>query len=179
MIGVHSPEELAKRYREMGRKVTSQRYVVWQALAGDATHPTAEVIYRRVRAQMPTVSLKTVYQILHELEEMGEIVAVEAGTGALRYDPNVEQPHHHLVCTRCGKVRDLFADFSGLKAPAESLQGFRVGQAEVVFRGLCPDCIAEEQASLGAPEAAGGSREGEESRSSDELLGQARNSERR
>ena len=66
---------------------------------------------------MPNVSLKTVYQTLNDLAELGEITALDLGTGAARFDPNVESTHHHLVCRSCGKVRDVEADFSGLQVP--------------------------------------------------------------
>jgi Fe2+ or Zn2+ uptake regulation protein len=44
------------------------------------------------------------------------------------------------VCTGCGRVRDLYADFAGLEVPEDRGEGFRAMTAEVVFRGLCPDC---------------------------------------
>ena len=88
---------------------------------------------------MPTMSLKTVYQTLNDLAEMGEIHQLDLGTGSSRFDPNVDV-HHHLVCTDCGKVRDLYADYSSVQVPAESSQGFAVEAAEVVFRGVCEDC---------------------------------------
>jgi Fe2+ or Zn2+ uptake regulation protein len=56
----------------------------------------------------------------------------------------VETTHHHLVCRRCGKVRDLEADFSGLHVPSRRAKGFDVQSAEVVFRGLCDECRRSE-----------------------------------
>ena len=58
---------------------------------------------------MPTISLRTVYQTLNDLSEMGEILHLDLGTGSARFDANVEEPHHHLVCEGCGLVRDLAA----------------------------------------------------------------------
>ena len=43
---------------------------------------------------------------------------LDLGTGSVRVDPNVEDEHHHLVCTACGRVRDLPLDFDGLRVPA-------------------------------------------------------------
>ena len=71
---------------------------------------------------------------------MGEIAALDLGTGMTRFDPNVDGVHHHLVCRGCGKVRDLHADFSGIAVPEGADEGFDVGDAEVVFRGRCRDC---------------------------------------
>jgi Fe2+ or Zn2+ uptake regulation protein len=111
-------------------------------------HPTAEAVYDVARVEMPTLALKTVYQTLNDLAAMGEIQQLDLGTGSTRFDPNVD-PHHHLVCTRCGKVRDLHQHFDELKVPARRRQGFLIGSAEVVFRGLCDTCAAAtEQADL-------------------------------
>jgi Fe2+ or Zn2+ uptake regulation protein len=133
-------EELTQLFRDRGRKVTAQRQCIFRALQDDVTHPSADAVYARVRGQMETISLKTVYQTLNELAALGEVDALDLGTGTTRFDPNVEVPHHHLVCSRCGKVRDLHADFSYLTVPRGSEEGFDLGSAEVVFRGTCADC---------------------------------------
>ena len=90
---------------------------------------------------METISLKTVYQTLNELASMGEVSALDLGTGTTRFDPNVEDGHHHLVCVSCGKVRDLHVDFSFVKVPHGADAGFELGDAEVVFRGKCAECL--------------------------------------
>ncbi|HZT65543.1 MAG TPA: Fur family transcriptional regulator [Acidimicrobiales bacterium] len=148
---MHSPEELTTLFRHRGRKVTPQRQCIFRILHQNPTHPTAESVYATAVAEMPTISLKTVYQTLNDLAEMGEISVLDLGTGATRFDPDTGG-HHHLVCTSCGAVRDLFADYSGVVVPAGLEQGFEVGEAEVVFRGLCETCRA------GSPAAAAGAR---------------------
>jgi Fe2+ or Zn2+ uptake regulation protein len=137
---MRSAEELTARFRAEGRKVTPQRQCIFRALEHNPTHPTAEAVYEVVRREMPTISLKTVYSTLHELASLGEVLALDLGTGTTRFDPNVERPHHHLVCRHCGRVEDLEADFGELSVPAGAEAGFEVGAAEVVFRGTCPDC---------------------------------------
>ncbi len=127
-------------FRSHGRKVTAQRQCIFGVLQGDVTHPTAEAVYEAARSKMQTISLKTVYQTLNELASMGEVGALDLGTGTTRFDPNVESVHHHLVCRSCGKVRDLHADFSSVSVPRGLDEGFEVGEAEVVFRGLCGEC---------------------------------------
>jgi Fe2+ or Zn2+ uptake regulation protein len=139
-IAVKSPDELTELFRARGRKVTAQRQCIFRVLQDDVTHPTAETVYAAARAEMQTISLKTVYQTLNELAALGEVAALDVGTGTTRFDPNVEGVHHHLVCRSCGKVRDLHADFSRVTVPAGAESGFVVGEAEVVFRGLCSEC---------------------------------------
>ena len=149
------PDELTALFRAQGRKVTAQRQCIFRLLHGDVSHPTAESIHAAARAEMETISLKTVYQTLHELASMGEIAALDLGTGTTRFDPNVDEVHHHLVCRRCGKVRDLHADFSAVTVPSGAEEGFTVGQAEVVFRGLCRLCGRERRGGVARASVAG------------------------
>ncbi|MDA8058423.1 MAG: Fur family transcriptional regulator [Actinomycetota bacterium] len=137
---MQTPEELTARFRATGRKVTAQRQCVFRVLQGDESHPSAEAVHAAARRQVETISLKTVYQTLHDLTELGEIAALDIGTGMVRFDPNVEEPHHHLVCRVCGKVSDLVVDFPELSVPERAAQGFELGAPEVVFRGRCPEC---------------------------------------
>ncbi len=136
---MRSAAELAERFRARGMKITPQRECIFSVLEGNAAHPTAEAVYAEASRRMPTMSLKTVYQTLNDLAEMGEVQLLDLGTGSGRFDPNVD-PHHHLVCTRCGKVRDLYADFPEVSIPPALRQGFTLGTPEVVFRGLCASC---------------------------------------
>jgi Fe2+ or Zn2+ uptake regulation protein len=141
---VHSPDEITAAFRARGLRVTPQRQCIFRALTGNDRHPTMESIHETARAEMPTISLKTVYQTVHDLAALGEVDLLDLGTGSVRVDPNVEHGHHHLVCTACGMVRDLPVEYPGLTVPARMRHGFVVNTAEVVFRGLCAEC-AEEQ----------------------------------
>lgn len=140
VAAMRSPDELTELFRSTGRKVTAQRQCIFRVLQGNVDHPSAEAVHEAARAEVATISLKTVYQTLYELAELGEIAALDLGTGMARFDPNVERTHHHLVCRACGKVRDLEVAFSGLSVPPDEAQGYEVSSAEVVFRGLCEDC---------------------------------------
>ena len=99
-------------------------------------------MYGDIVVDMPTVSLRTVYQTLAELTELGEINKIDLGTGSARFDPNVE-PHHHLVCDDCGAIRDVTANTTEVRVPSHQRGGFRVEETEVVFRGRCRDCLSK------------------------------------
>src|SRR5262249_50707329 len=131
------------RFHERGLRVTPQRQAIFRLLCGNTTHPTVEAVYDAARADMPTISLKTVYQTLHDLAAMGEIALLDIGTGTIRVDPNVEIAHQHLVCTRCGTIRDVLLDVSELTLPARFRRDFAVQTVEVVFRGVCATCEAQ------------------------------------
>jgi Fe2+ or Zn2+ uptake regulation protein len=131
--------ELTTLFRERGLRVTPQRQALFRLLYGDDAHPTVEALYERARREMPTISLKTVYQTVHDLEALGEVHVLDLGTGTLRVDPNVED-HHHLVCTSCGRIRDLPVEFDRLRVPARYRRDFVIDDVRVIFRGRCDAC---------------------------------------
>ncbi len=139
-----SPDQLIDLFRARGLKVTPQRQCIFRVLHGSTVHPTAEAVHAEVVAEMPTVSLRTVYQTLNDLADMGELVSFDVGTGSTRFDPTLD-PHHHLVCDGCGRIHDLHADFGEVAVPAGADLGFTVTATEIVFRGLCGDCAAPAQ----------------------------------
>jgi Fur family transcriptional regulator, stress-responsive regulator len=143
--------DLLERLRARGWRVTPQRRVVAEVLSGEHVHLSAEAIHLAAQQRLEEISLATVYNTLNELVAMGEVLEVAADSGPKRYDPNAHSPHHHLVCTRCGAMRDV--DLAGGAAldlsPAEP-HGFRLGVVDVVFRGLCPDCQRAEAAQASA-----------------------------
>jgi Fe2+ or Zn2+ uptake regulation protein len=138
---VKSPAELVDLFRSEGLKATPQRDLVFRLLHDNHTHPTAEAIYTAAAATMPTISLKTVYQVLNDLRELGEIQSLDFGTGATRFDPNIGD-HQHLVCTSCGAVFDVHIDDSDLALPKSQRHGFVIDEVEVTFRGCCGQCLA-------------------------------------
>lgn len=140
---MRSPDHLVTAFRSSGRKVTPQRERIFRVLHDNPTHPTAESVHAEVVADMPTVSLRTVYSTLNELAEMGELRHLQLGTGSGRFDPNTE-PHHHMVCVRCGAVTDVHADYPDVALPDGAGHGFVVDVTQIVFRGRCAPCAATE-----------------------------------
>jgi Fe2+ or Zn2+ uptake regulation protein len=133
-------EELTGLFRDRGLRVTPQRQAIFRLLHENGSHPTVEALYELASVDMPTMSLKTVYQTVHDLEALGELRVLDLGTGSLRVDPNVEGDHHHLVCTECGCVRDVPITFDGVTLPPRLRREFTVDTVEVIFRGRCAGC---------------------------------------
>ena len=132
---------LLERLRQRGWRMTAQRRAVAEVLAGEHVHLTADEIHERAVARVPEISRATVYNTLRELAELGEILEVTPDGGAKRYDPNTTDPHQHLMCRRCGLLRDVHPKGeSGLSLPAGERYGFVVTGIEIMFRGLCAAC---------------------------------------
>ena len=138
ILTMRTPTELASVFREHGRKITPQRKLLFQLLHDNETHPTAESIHAMAGAKLPGISLRTVYQTLNELAEMGEVQFINVGSGAIRFDPNVDD-HHHVVCDECGEVRDVHVKGVAKLRP-NGADEFTISDVGVVFHGTCKKC---------------------------------------
>ena len=137
---MRAPHELSTAFRAIGLKVTPQRQVLFRLLHDNESHPSAEALHLAASAVMPGISLRTVYQTLNDLVAMGELQQLQLSSGSARFDPNVDD-HHHVVCDRCGAVRDVYV--SGLDAISpdpSGLDGSHISTADLVFRGTCATC---------------------------------------
>ena len=149
MAYVREIDELEDLFRSRGLRITPQRQQIFRVLARTSSHPTAEAVWLAVREEQPAISLKTVYETLHELVEIGEVQQVDLGPGASRFDTNVSG-HHHLICRTCSRIDDVdlaSADTPRLTAPNDS--GYEIHEAEVIYWGRCPECLAAAAASPG------------------------------
>ncbi|MFC7923021.1 Fur family transcriptional regulator [Streptomyces cinereoruber] len=135
--------DLLERLRSRGWRMTSQRRVVAEVLAGDHVHLTADEVHARAVERLPEIARATVYNTLGELVALGEVVEFSTDGRAKRYDPNAHRAHQHLVCSGCGLIRDVRPAGDPLAVLlAEERFGFAVEKADVTYRGLCPECSA-------------------------------------
>lgn len=133
-------DRMQELFQARGMKLTPQRQRILEVLAESEGHPTAEAVCSTVREKMPTVSLKTVYQTLHDLYEFGGVLQLDLGTGSTRFDPNTSGSHHHLVCDICGNISDVELRESAEELVGVSVGGFKVERVEIVLRGRCTNC---------------------------------------
>ncbi len=133
-------QELIALFRQRGLKITPQRRIILELLAGDDSHPTAEEIYQRVLPLLPDVSRTTVYNTLGELPALGELAGVETlSEGGMRYDTNT-QHHHHLFCMNCHTLRDIVRDLPEIELLPPETSGYQIVKSQVTFYGYCSNC---------------------------------------
>lgn len=114
-----------------------QRDAVLNVLKSYCDHPTADVIYSRVKEKIPNISLGTVYRNLGQLQDEGLVTVVETGDKKVHYDGNLEK-HIHFVCRKCGVITDIFCKNEVPKVFENS--GYLVESQKTVYYGICKDC---------------------------------------
>lgn len=136
-------ERIVRKYRGKGFKLTPQRIAILKFLEGNTSHPTAEDIYTEIKKKYPTVSFATVYNTVQALRDRGELLEITIDPERKHFDPN-PSAHHHIMCTGCGKIGDVFSDYStSLELPEEVTREFAVTGNHVDFYGICTDCRAK------------------------------------
>jgi Fur family transcriptional regulator, peroxide stress response regulator len=121
-------------------RLTPQRRAILEAIQATDSHPTAAQIYAQVKAAQPKVAFGTVYKALDLLSRTGQILQLEYGDGASRYDRRTDR-HDHAVCTNCGRLVDIDVTVPvNLERDASRASGFAISQHTTQFFGLCAEC---------------------------------------
>lgn len=130
--------------RDGGRLTAARKAVVRALLEADDHHLTAADVTASVRDLDPDFQESTVYRTLDRLVELGVVDHVHLGHGAAVYHLTDERHrHHHLVCSRCGRV--IEASPSLLDAVARTVKrehGFVLEAGHFALGGLCAECLA-------------------------------------
>ncbi len=126
---------------------TRQLEVVWNAVKGDESHPTADQIYDKVRKQLPNISLGTVYRNLQKLVADEKLHILILGRSQ-HFDPLVGR-HQHFICEVCDSVFDGVVDTENDLKPAKlPHEGFKVTSHQLAF--YAPASIARCKGALSA-----------------------------
>lgn len=141
------PNDPANLLREHGVQVTAQRLAVLRAVSG-RPHCTADDVAEDVRADIGAISRQAVYDALGMLAEKGLIRRIQSAGSPARYEDRVGDHHHHVICRICGKTVDVdcaIGETHCLTAAAAD-SGYQIDEAEVIYWGTCPECLAESSA---------------------------------
>jgi len=128
--------------RRHGLQVTAQRLAVLRAVS-EHPHSTADDIGDVVRAEIGAISRQAVYDALTVLTDRGLLRRIQPAGSPARYETRVGDNHHHVICRACGRMVDVdcaVGDTPCLTAADDS--GYEVDEAEVIYWGRCPECVA-------------------------------------
>jgi Fur family peroxide stress response transcriptional regulator len=135
-------DALTQRLADSGLRSTPQREVVYSVLLNQRDHPTAEEVFARVKSDLPTISLATVYNCLETLVHCNLVRAVNFERSPTRYCPNL-RPHAHFHDEQTGRTFDIDLPAGVLNQVNSVLPcGFDASSVEITFRGLVSDAPA-------------------------------------
>ena len=123
-----------------GHRITSSRRAVAEAVSRRSTPFTAEELC----GDVPRVGRATVYRSIKLLQGSGSLCRVLLEDGSPRYQPTHQSHHHHLVCVRCGEVREFVdCDVSDMLGSLVRRSGFEIAGHRLEVYGRCTQCQLE------------------------------------
>ncbi len=134
--------DFERMLRDAALRVTRPRVAVLSAVH-DLPHADTDSIIGAVRSNLGVVSHQAVYDVLHALTGAGLVRRIQPLGSVARYEARVGDNHHHVVCRSCGAIADVdcaVGETPCLTAADDS--GFEIDEAEVIYWGRCPDCVA-------------------------------------
>jgi Fe2+ or Zn2+ uptake regulation protein len=114
-----------------------QRVKILEYLQNYKTHPTADMIYKALVKEIPTLSKTTIYNTLKTFIEKGILVELSLFENEIRYEYNTE-PHIHFKCIKCGRIFDLDKKFD--RYDNNLIDGHKVLEHHINLKGICKDC---------------------------------------
>ena len=122
---------------------SKQREIIYNTLAENAVHPTAEKLHKILKAKNPdmNIGIATVYRNLKVLSETGKIKKISGLENSEHFDHNTHE-HYHVICKKCGKVCDIDTELkSELILEAQKQTGYKIESYDIAFVGICKDCL--------------------------------------
>lgn len=125
----------------IGKRNTRQRAAVLKAIDGSDRPLSILEIMNRAKKHVPTLGQATVYRILRELGESGQLIPVQLPGLPTRYESADQEHHHHFHCQDCGKLFDL----PGCLPRLGSLlpEGFTMESHDLTLHGRCSQCAVK------------------------------------
>ena len=123
------------------KRNTVQKGIVFEVFREMHNHPSAGMVYEAVHEKYPEISKATVYRLLAEAAEDGDLLRLKLAGADDRYDVTLGT-HYHVVCRSCGHVADVITelDVPKLMRATEGCENFLVEDCHMEFVGICDKC---------------------------------------
>ena len=131
---------LARKLADSGLRMTTQREHVYNTLLEQTDHPSADDVYLRAKADMPELSMATVYNTLDALVKCGLIKQVNVERSATRYCSNLKE-HCHFFCEECGNIHDVNFKKDKGALPLRIPKHLIPTQVDISIRGHCSNPV--------------------------------------
>ena len=130
-----------------GLRKTSERYAILEKVWSMKMHFDVETLYNMMESDAYHVSLATVYNTIDLLMECGLLRKHQFNSQPAQYEVALGS-HFHLVCTQCGKVKEVEANEIISQVMARRYTAFTPAYMSTYLYGLCSACVRQNKKKL-------------------------------
>jgi Fe2+ or Zn2+ uptake regulation protein len=120
--------------REHDIQPSAQRVAVAEYVLRTDEHPSADVVWKRVKERFPWISRATVYNTLNLFVEKGLLRRLQLAEDSVVFDPKLDN-HHHFIDEQTGQIHDIAWDKVQV-CNIEAMRGYEIHDYQVVMRGV-------------------------------------------
>lgn len=118
---------------------TQERFMVLDCARAMGGHFTADDIAQALNRANTPVATGTVYTTLRLITDCGLLAAHNFDDGINRYEATTH-PHMHLVCSQCGKIKDVSDGALDTLIRSRRFTAFTPEQISLTIYGTCSAC---------------------------------------
>jgi Fe2+ or Zn2+ uptake regulation protein len=122
------------RLRQCGIQPSAQRVAIAEYVLRTDEHPSADLVWTRVKARLPYVSRATVYNTLNLFVAKGLLRSLSLADESVVVDPKTDR-HHHFIDEETGEIHDVPWEKVQI-SDVVALRGFEIHDYQVVIRGV-------------------------------------------
>jgi Fur family transcriptional regulator, iron response regulator len=119
--------------RDRGIQPSAHRVAVAEYVLSTREHPSADLVWKRVRERFPLISRATVYNTLNLFAEQGLLQRLSLSEDSVVFDP-ITETHHHFIDETTGAIHDVPWEKVQV-CNIDSLHDYEVREYQVVMRG--------------------------------------------
>ncbi len=116
-----------------GIQPSAHRVAVGDYVLTTRDHPSADLVWARVRQRFPMISRATVYNTLNLFVEKKLLRELHLSPDSVVFDPNMER-HHHLIDEETGRIHDVEWDDVEV-SNIERVPNYEIRDYQVVMHG--------------------------------------------
>ena len=124
---------IAERLQEKGIQPSAHRVAVASYVLVTDEHPSADLVWKRVREGFPHISRATVYNTLNLFVDKGLLRELNLDPNRVVFDP-ITETHHHFIDEESGSIHDVPWDRLQV-SNLEGLEDYEIDDYMVVMRG--------------------------------------------
>lgn len=136
-------ERFSNFLRSRHLKKTPERFEILRYARNHNGHFDAEALLSELEDSGYHVSRSTIYNTLELLCQCGIVRKLLFDTHQASYEM-AEDTHSHLVCTRCGEIREIDLDGIDSTLSRMSFPGFMPSYVSTCIYGICDECRKKE-----------------------------------
>lgn len=121
--------------------ITPSRKATIEILLNSANPIDVSTLVAKLRENIPSVDKATVFRTIKLFTKKSIVHKLEFGEGKFRYEL-ASLPHHfHVICTKCGTVKDVAGcRVENMEKETAQKLAFDITNHRVDFFGLCSMC---------------------------------------